>query len=125
MNQIQLKRTLKSQRQLRIGEQIKQLISEVITLGDFRSSELRSGLITVIEASISPDLKNARVFVISQNKKNIAKYLNEERFIFQNQIAKKLKLRHVPKITFQLDKTFDYADKIEKLLKDPKVIKDL
>ena len=73
MNQIQLKRTLKSQRQLRIGEQIKQLISEVITLGDFRSSELRSGLITVIEASISPDLKNARVFVISQNKKNIAK----------------------------------------------------
>jgi len=120
-----LKRTLKSQRQLRIGEQIKQLISEVITLGDFRSSELRSGLITVIEASISPDLKNARVFVISQNKKNTAKYLNKERFIFQNQIAKKLKLRHVPKITFQLDKTFDYADKIEKLLKDPKVIKDL
>ena len=120
-----MKRTLKSQRQLRIGEQIKQLISEVITLGDFRSSELRSGLITVIEANISRDLKNARVFVISQNKKNIAKYLNEERFIFQNQIAKKLKLRHMPKITFQLDKTFDYADKIEKLLKDPKVIKDL
>ena len=120
-----MKTTIKSQRQLRVAEQIKHLISEVIMLGDFRNSEIRDSLITVLEVSISPDLKNARVFVISQNKKNIIQHLNNEKFIFQNQIAKKLKLRFVPKITFQLDKTFEYADKIEKLLKDPKVIKDL
>ena len=120
-----MKTTIKSQRQLRVGEQIKHLISEVIMLGDFKSPEIREIIITVTEVNISPDLKNAKVFVISQNKRNIIKFLNKERFFFKNQIAKKLTLRNVPKITFYLDETFDYASNIEKLLKDSKVIKDL
>ena len=120
-----MKTTIKSQRQLRVGEQIKHLISEVIMLGDFKNPEIREILITVTQVNISPDLKNAKVFVISQNKRNIIKFLNEERFFFQNQIAKKLTLKNVPKIIFYLDETFDYATNIEKLLKDPKVIKDL
>mgnify|MGYP000754789512 CR=1 FL=1 len=61
-------------------------------------------------------VKNHKLILLTRSKK---KWKNIEK------IAKKLKLRHMPKITFQLDKTFDYADKIEKLLKDPKVIKDL
>ena len=120
-----MKTTIKSQRQLRVGEQIKHLISEVIMLGDFKNPEIREILITVTQVNISPDLKNAKVFVISQNKRNIIKFLNEERFFFQNQIAKKLTLKNVPKIIFYLDETFDYANNIEKLLKDSKVIKDL
>ena len=120
-----MKTTIKSQRQLRVGEQIKHLISEVIMLGDFKNPEIREILITVTQVNISPDLKNAKVFVISQNKRNIIKFLNEERFFFQNQIAKKLTLKNVPKINFYLDETFDYANNIEKLLKDSKVIKDL
>ena len=121
-----MKRTLKSQRQLRIGEQIKQLISEIITLGDFRSSKLRSGLITVIEASISPDLKKATVFVVSRdNKKNFIKNLNKKKFVFKKEIAKKLNLRFVPDLSFSFDNTFEYANKIEKILNEPKVLKDL
>ena len=78
-----MKTTIKSQRQLRVGEQIKHLISEVIMLGDFKSPEIREILITVTEVNISPDLKNAKVFVISQNKRNIIKFLNKERFFFK------------------------------------------
>ena len=120
-----MKRNIKSQRQLRIGEQIKHLISEVIILGDFTNPKLRDVPITVTEVSLSPDLKNANAYVVFRNGNNIIKHLNQESFIFRKQIAQKLKLRYVPKINFYLDKTFDYADKIQKLLKDPKVAKDL
>jgi ribosome-binding factor A len=121
-----LKRKIKSQRQLRIGEQIKHLVSELLILGDFNNSKIREVSITVTEVSLSPDLKNASIFVIPQNKdKNIVKFLNEESFIFKKAIANKLKLRYVPRIFFYFDPSFDYAQEIEKLLKDPKVAKDL
>ena len=121
-----MNKNLKSQRQLRVGQQIKHLISEVLAYGDFKNTKIRAIPITVTEVSISPDLKKARIFVISRdNKKNFIKYLNEENFIFKKKIAEKLKLRFVPKINFNYDNTFEYANKIEKILKEPKVIKDL
>ena len=121
-----MKKNIKSQRQLRVGQQLKHLISEVITLGDFQNKKIRNIPITVTEVSISPDLKKANIFVISRgNNKNFIKYLNKENFIFKKKIAQKLKLRFVPHINFNFDDTFEYASKIEKILKEPKVLKDL
>ena len=121
-----MKNNIKSQRQLRVGQQLKHLISEVITLGDFQNEKIRQVPITVTEVNISPDLKKASVYVVSRdNNKNFIKYLNEEKFLFKKKIADKLKLRFVPQIIFSFDDTFEYANNIDKILKEPKVLKDL
>ena len=121
-----MKNNIKSQRQLRVGQQLKHLISEVIALGDFQNEKIRGIPITVTEVCVSPDLKKANIFVISRdNKKSFIKYLNEENFIFKKEIAKKLQLRFVPQLNFSFDNAFEYANKINKILKEPKVLKDL
>jgi len=64
--------------------------------------------------------------VISRdNKKSFINYLNEKKFIFKKEIAEKLNLRYVPDLNFSFDNSFEYASKIEKILKEPKVLKDL
>ncbi len=121
-----MKKNIKSQRQLRVEQQLKHLISEIIIMGNFQNEKVRKIPITVTEVNISPNLKKAHVFVISRDKKkNFIKYLNEKKFIFKKEIAKKLNLRFVPDLTFSFDNTFEYANKIEKILKEPKVLKDL
>ena len=121
-----MKKNIKSLRQLRVGQQLKHLISEVIIMGDFQSERVRETSITVTEVSVSPNLKKAHVFVISRDKKkNFIKYLNEKKFIFKKKIAEKLNLRFVPDLTFLFDNTFEYANKIEQIFKEPKVLKDL
>ena len=70
-----MKKNIKSLRQLRVGQQLKHLISEVIIMGDFQSERVRETPITVTEVSVSPNLKKAHVFVISRDrKKNFIKY---------------------------------------------------
>ena len=64
-----MKSNIKSQRQLRVGQQLKHLISEVIIMGDFQSERVRETSITVTEVSVSPNLKKAHVFVISRDRK--------------------------------------------------------
>ena len=121
-----MKKNIKSQRQLRVGQQLKHLISEVIIMGDFQSEKVRETLVTVTEVNVSPDLKKANVFVVSRdNKKNFIKNLNKKKFVFKKEIAKKLNLRFVPDLSFSFDNTFEYANKIEKILNEPKVLKDL
>ena len=121
-----MKNKIKLQRQLRVGQQLKHLISEIILMGNFENEKLRKTQITVTEVNVSPNLKKAYVFVVSrENKKNFIKYLNEKKFIFKKEIAEKLNLRFVPDLTFLFDNTFEYANKIEKILKEPKVLKDL
>ncbi len=121
-----MKKNIKSQRQLRVGQQLKHLISEIILMGDFQNEKVKGTPITVTEVDVSPNLKKANVFVISRDsKKKFIKYLNEKKFIFKKEIAEKLSLRFVPDLTFSFDNSFEYANKIEKILKEPKVLKDL
>ena len=121
-----MKNNIKTQRQLRVGQQLKHLISEIILIGDFENEKLKKTQITVTEVHISPNLKKADVFVISRdNKKSFIKDLNEKKFIFKKEIAEKLNLRYVPDLNFSFDSSFEYASKIEKILKEPKVQKDL
>ena len=117
-----------SQRQLRVGQEIKKIITSVIERGDLRSQEVRDALITVTEVRVSPDLKYATAYIMTLNGKNLGlvlEMLNEEAWIFKKQVGAKLQLRYTPDINFRVDDTFTEVDRIEKLLRNPKVAQDL
>ena len=72
-----MKKNIKSQRQLRVGQQLKHLVSEIIIMSDFQREKVKEMLITVTEVDVSPDLKKATVFVVSRdNKKNFIKHFS-------------------------------------------------
>ena len=117
-----------SQRQLRVGQEIKKVITSVIEKGNLRSKEIREAIITVTEVRVSPDLKYATAYIMTLNGKNLGlvlEMLNEEAWIFKKQIGAKLQLRYTPEINFRVDDTFTEVDRIENLLRNPKVAQDL
>ena len=117
-----------SQRQLRVAQEIKRVITSVLERGDMRSEDIRSAFITLTEVRVSPDLKYVTAYVMTLNGKNLGlvlEMLNAEKGVFKKQIASKLQLRYTPDITFRADDTFAEVDRIEKLLRHPKVAQDL
>ena len=114
-----------SQRQLRVGEQIKHLIAETLSRGHFHTEELfrLAQNVTVTEVRISPDLKNATAYVIALGGKNMSDVLpalNEEAYAFQKEIGHKLKLRFTPRVRFVEDQSFEKATRIETILHELK-----
>jgi ribosome-binding factor A len=109
------------QRQLRVGEEIRHVISTALQHGGFSSPALmNSSLITVTQVKISPDLKNATVFVMplgGHNLEEILFALNAQAYAFQREIAHKMKIRFTPKLVFKSDETFGEAEKIDRILK--------
>ncbi len=109
------------QRQLRVGEELRHVISTSLQRGGFDDPALiNSGLITVTEVRIAPDLKNATVFVMplgGHGLKNIVKALNEQAFLFQKEIARQMKMKFTPRLLFKPDETFGEAEKIERIIK--------
>lgn len=111
-----------SQRQLRVGEQLRHVIVETLQQGKFHSEDLiDSRSITVTEVRPSPDLKNATVYVLSlggMNMDRILPALNEAAGYFQKEINRKVRLKSTPRLTFKIDKSFEQAERIENLLRD-------
>ena len=120
---------MSSQRQMRFSELIRSLISECILIEDFYNLEISINSITVSFVKMSKDLRMANVYIMplgGQNQNNIIDKLNENKFIFQKFLSKaKLNSKFTPKIHFYLDDTFDEAEKIEKLLLNENVRRDL
>lgn len=117
-----------SQRQLRVGQEIKRVITSVLERGEVRSPELFDAFITVTEVRVSPDLKYATAYIMTLNGENlgsILEQLNAESWVFKKQIGAKLQLRYTPDINFRVDDTFAEVDRIEKLLRNPRVAQDL
>ena len=117
-----------SQRQLRVGQEIKKIIAAEINQGRVRNLEDIETLVTIMEAQVSPDLKYADVYFITSNKETDEQVLEGLQLAanhFRKVVAAKTTLRYVPEIRFRIDNTFAEVDKIEKLLHDPKVSKDL
>ncbi len=117
-----------SQRQLRVAQEIKRVVTAVCQKGDLRSKELREAFITVTEVRVSPDLKYATVYIMTLNGKNLGlvlEMLTAEKYAFKKEIGAKLQLRYTPDIVFRADDTFAEVDRIEKLLRHPKVAQDL
>ena len=109
-----------SQRQLRVGEMVKQALSLIFIKGEAKIPNLETNLITVTEVRMSPDLKSARAFVIplgGKDSKKTVDLLKEFSYIVRKVLSKKIEMKFLPKVSFVEDKSFEYAEKIEKLIK--------
>ena len=120
---------MSSQRQMRFSELIRSLISECILVEDFYNLDISIKSITVSFVKMSKDLRMANVYIMplgGEDKTNIINNLNDNKYIFQKFLSKaKLNSKFTPKIHFFLDDTFDEAEKIEKLLSNESVKRDL
>ena len=120
---------MSSQRQMRFSELIRSLISECMLVEDFYNLEISIKSITVSFVKMSKDLRMANVYIMplgGKDQSNIINNLNNNKYIFQKFLSKaKLNSKFTPKIHFFLDDTFDEAEKIEKLLSNESVKRDL
>ncbi len=117
-----------SQRQLRVAEEIRHVLSGVFTRNEFRDPELAAAQITVTEVRITPDLKHAFVFIARLGRSDVDALLPalaRATHYLRGQVVKGLRLRTVPDLTFQPDTALDYAMKIEELMHRPEVARDL
>ena len=120
---------MSSQRQMRFGELIRSLISECLLVEDFYNLSFEATSITVSYVKMNKDLRIANIYLMplgGENKKKIIEELNEKKYIFQKFLSRaKLNSKFTPKIYFYLDDSFDEAEKIEKLLLNKNVARDL
>ena len=109
-----------SQRQLRVGEMIKQSLGMIFARNEAKIPNLETNSITVTEVKMSQDLKIAKAFVLPLGGKNAEETVNilkEFSFLVRKVLSKKITMKFLPKILFTKDESFDYAEKIEKLIK--------
>jgi len=109
-----------SQRQLRVGELVKQNLGELFIRNEAKISSINSKLITVTEVRMTPDLKTARVYVIPLggiNTKETVRILTENSHIVRKALSKRLDIKFLPKLIFVEDNSFEYAEKIERIIK--------
>ena len=120
---------MESQRQIRYAELIRTLISDCLLKEDFYNGNIKPTSITVSLVKMSKDLKIANIYFMPLggiDKSNILESLKENKFIFQKYLSNaKIKSKFTPKLNFFLDDTFDEAEKIEKLLLNKKVTRDI
>ena len=112
-----------SQRQLRVGELIKQSLGQIFIRNEAKVPSFETKSITITEVRMSPDLKNARAYVIPLGGKDSEKAVNiltEFSYSIRKALSKKIDMKFLPKVSFVSDKSFDYAEKIEKLIQKNK-----
>ena len=112
-----------SQRQLRVGELVKQSLGQIFLRDEAKVPNLETKNITVTEVRMSPDLKNAKAYVLPLGGKNVDKtvsILTEFSYLVRKALSKKLDIKFLPRVYFIGDKSFDYAEKIEKLIQKNK-----
>jgi len=118
----------RSVRLLKVGEQVRHVISELLMRQMVHDEVLSSHTISVTEVRMSPDLRHASVFVkplLGAAEDEVLKALRTHTAFFQKEVAGKLKLKYAAKIKFLRDDSFDEADRIEALLNDPRVARDI
>jgi ribosome-binding factor A len=112
-----------SQRQLRVGELIKQSLGQIFLRNEAKVPSLITKNITVTEVRMSTDLKNAKAYVIplgGKDTENAVNVLTEFSHLIRKALSKKIDMKFLPKVHFVGDKSFDYAEKIEKLIQENK-----
>ena len=112
-----------SQRQLSVGELIKQSLGQILLRDEAKVPGLETKNITVTEVRMSPDLKNAKAYVIPFGGKDTEKAVNiltEFSYLIRKVLSKKIDMKFLPRVSFVGDQSFDYAEKIEKLIQKNK-----
>ena len=117
-----------TQRQLRVGEEVRHLLVEILGRGELRDPDLAQAQVTVTEVRVSPDLKAATVFITPFGGGEAApllKALKRAAPFLRHELAKAASLRVTPSLRFEEDRSFDQATRIDSLFKDPSVARDL
>jgi ribosome-binding factor A len=118
-----------SQRQLRVGEMMRHALASILARGQIMDPDLAGKIITVPEVRLSPDLKIATVYVMplgGAHGKVVVKALARNVRYVKGELGKQMRdMRFMPELRFRFDEQFDEAGRIDKLLNDPRVIRDL
>ena len=118
----------RSVRLLKVGEQVRHILSGLLTRQQVHDDVLSAHSVSVTEVRMSPDLRQAKVYVkplLGADEEIVLKALRTNTAFFQREVAQRLKLKFAAKIQFWPDESFDEADRIERLLSDPRVLRDL
>jgi len=118
----------RSVRLLRVGEQVRHVLSDILARGDVHDETLASHLVSVTEVRMTPDLRHAIVFVkplLGQDEEAVLKALRTNTAFFQREVANRVRTRYAAKIKFRADESFDEGDKIDAILRSGHVAQDL
>ena len=118
----------RSVRLLRVGEQVRHILSEILARGDVHDDTLQSHLVSVTEVRMSPDLRHAMVFVkplLGQDEEVVLKALRTNTAFLQREVATRVRLKYAAKLKFRADESFDEGGKIDTLLRKPHVAQDI
>ncbi|APW73408.1 30S ribosome-binding factor RbfA [Sphingopyxis granuli] len=117
-----------SVRVLRVGEQVRHVLSEILQRGDVHDDVLASHPVSITEVRMSPDLRHATVFVkplLGRDEEAVLRALRTNTAYLQREVAHRIRMKYAAKLKFLPDESFDEASHIDKLLRDPKVARDL
>jgi ribosome-binding factor A len=118
----------RSVRLLRVGEQVRHVLSEILQRGEVHDETLARHLVSVTEVRMSPDLRHATVFVkplLGKEEEVVLKALRTNTAYLQREVAARVQTKYAAKLKFLADESFDEGTHIDKLLRDPKVARDL
>jgi ribosome-binding factor A len=118
----------RSVRLLKVGEQVRHILSELLMRGEVHDAVLNAHTVSVTEVRMSPDLRHATVFVkalLGEDEELVLKALRTNTAYFQREVAQRLGLKYAAKVKFVPDESFDVASRIDSLLADPRVRRDL
>ena len=118
----------RSVRLLRVGEQVRHILSELLQRGDVHDAVLASHLVSVTEVRMSPDLRHATVFVkplLGKDEEVVLKALRTNTAYLQREVAARVRMKYAAKLKFLADESFDEGSHIDALLRKPEVARDL
>jgi ribosome-binding factor A len=118
----------RSVRLLRVGEQVRHVLSEILSRGDVHDEVLQSHLVSVTEVRMSPDLRHATVFVkplLGQDEEVVVKALRTHTAFLQREVAHRVRMKYAAKLKFLADESFDEGSHIDRLLRSEHVAQDL
>jgi ribosome-binding factor A len=118
----------RSVRVLRVGEQVRHVLAEVLMRGEVHDDVLTKHPVSVTEVRMSPDLRHATVFVkplLGENEAAVLKALRTNTAYLQREVASRVRQKYAAKLKFLADDSFDEGSHVDKLLRAPKVAQDL
>jgi ribosome-binding factor A len=118
----------RSVRLLRVGEQVRHVLSEILARGDVHDETLQSHLVSITEVRMSPDLRHATVFVkplLGQDEEEVLKAIRTNTAYLQREVAHRVRMKYAAKLKFVADESFDEGGHIDSILRSPRVKQDL
>jgi len=118
----------RSVRTLRVGEQVRHALSDILARGEVHDEVLAKALVTVTEVRMSPDLRNATAFIkplLGRDEEVVLKALRTNTAYLQSEVARRVNTRYAARLKFVADESFDEGSHIDALLRRPDVARDL